>query len=1516
MIDGTQCEPDPDRDDLGVTLFQQVIAVCEQFEEAFQRGLAPRIEDYLGSAGGEVRARLFLELVMTEQELFRKAGLAGPTIDELRRRFPEFSASIVKSIATRAVVPSTSIEAPRDLPDIPGYEMIEEVGQGMMGVVYKARQIRLNRICAVKMIRHTRSEAAARFLTEAEAVARLRHPGIVQLYSMGDHQGQPFLEMEYIDGGTLAQSLDGTPMSVRSAAGLIELLALAAAEAHRQKVIHRDLKPGNVLLTRDKRPMIADFGLAKCAENGSGLTRTDSVLGTPSYMAPEQADGRAREAGAAADVYSLGAIFYELLTGRPPFRAATVLQTLEQVKNAEPVPPSRLQPGLSLDAETICLKCLDKAPASRYASARELAEDLRRFLDRKPILARRIGFWGRSWRWCRRRPAIAALGAALGSTVAVAFTTSVILWQRAERSAQEARHEHRQSSIESARRALELGVENCEKEEIGRGLLWMARSLKLAPPEAGELRRAIRAKLAHWGLGLAPLERVIEHPHEVNAVKFSPDGARLLTAMGIYYDTRPHSAQLWNPATGEAVGPPLRHQASVGEVDFSPDSRILFTSSRDGFTASWDAADGHLIRQFAIRGGGVRSRPGGRAVAICDGQRVQVVSLKTGLPMFPQATGNRGDVMSIDWSPDGRLLATATKAGTVGLWDAADGRLIRELAVERGYLYSVRFSPDGTRLIAGGCDQTTHLFDVATGRQISTPTTEHRDTISVAVYHPGGLFIAAGGFDGEARVVNVSTGDLVAQPLLHGTGVIGMDFSPDGRTLATASWDRMVRLWALPVGYTPACPPFGRLTGNSATFSHDGDNIIVAQGSSARRFAPDGTPAGPELSHGADVHRVLKQPTDDRVIVTIGRETARLWDTTKDEPLAGSVPMVNLGSGPHPGITSAAFSPDGRTLLTGGADRIVRRWDAATGRPLGVLLKADDILTALVFSPDGRTVLTGDWQGHVRRWDAATGEPLGPTLQHGFKVVAAAFSPDGKFFLTGSLDGTAQLWDTQTGRRFGPALAHRKALTCVAFDPTGRAVAAASQDSTVRLWDVATGTPLGPPIRHPSGPVCSLEFRPDGAALLTVAADGTVLVWPLPEPPADDPERVARWAKVVTGLDMDDDGVISPLRAGDWSSNRRDLEALGGSPFPTHHTTIRDWHVRQASLAVMAGDAYATRWHLAHAEGQAGAGFKDPVAHVWMTLGAGLLARGDASGSAQAFGAAARLRPDDADAQFWLGVARWNGRDVDGALKAFRAAISLRPDFARAHEQLGLLLLRGGAPIVRPEAGIHPAHEGSDFLALTSLASLALPPLEDAARALPKSVWIRLMLAAVRQRSGNIDGAIAAYREVLQLDPDHARAHLGLAAAIREREGRGGARSAVLQQALAETHRQQALATLATLDAAVRLNPVDAQSWNARAWFLATCADPSFRDGRRAVQDARRACDLSSWKNAAILDTLASAYAETGDFAEAMRWQTKAVELSDLSELRERLALFQKSRPFHQIGRTAAPLPSEGILRR
>jgi serine/threonine protein kinase len=316
------------------------------------------------------------------------------------------------------------------VPTIEGYEVLEEVGRGGMGVVYKARQVKLGRIVALKMILaggHAGPGDLARFRREAEAVARLQHPHIVQIHEVREADGLPFFSMEFVEGGNLTRQLNGTPMPPRRAAGLIETLARAMHYAHERRILHRDLKPANVLLTGDGQPKIADFGLAKKLDGSTAPTGPGAVLGTPSYMAPEQAGGKVTEVDRRADVYALGAVLYELVTGRPPFRAPTALETVLEVISKEAVPPRHMDLNIPRDLETICLKCLEKTPGKRYDSALQLAEDLERFLKGEPIHARPVGRSERLWRWCRRNPVVAALSAVAGIlllAIAILLTTS------------------------------------------------------------------------------------------------------------------------------------------------------------------------------------------------------------------------------------------------------------------------------------------------------------------------------------------------------------------------------------------------------------------------------------------------------------------------------------------------------------------------------------------------------------------------------------------------------------------------------------------------------------------------------------------------------------------------------------------------------------------------------------------------------------------------------------------------------------------------------------------------------------------------------------------------------------------------------------------------------------------------------------------------------------------------------------------------------------------------------------
>jgi serine/threonine-protein kinase len=400
-----------------------------------------------------------LDVVFAEFMLREQLG-DSPTLEEYASRFPEHAEQLRLQVELHRAFqdevedawPATWDEAranpaadcgrgsePSSIehPNIPGFDILNVLGSGGMGVVYRAWEHRLNRLVALKMLRagaQASPQVLARFRQEAEAVARLKHPNIVQIHQVGLHAGCPFLVLELVDGPSLARSLAGTPQATRRAVDLVERLARAIHSAHGQGVVHRDLTPANVLLTADGTPKITDFGLAKIIPGGEGLrTQTGELLGTPSYMAPEQAASRHGAVGAATDVYARGAILYELLTGRPPFKAESPLETIRQVVADEPVSPSRLRPKLPRDLETICLRCLRKEPAHRYPSAEALADDLRRYLDGRPILSRRSGALERAWRWCKRDPSLAGASltaAALLLVVAIGSTLMALTFRR------------------------------------------------------------------------------------------------------------------------------------------------------------------------------------------------------------------------------------------------------------------------------------------------------------------------------------------------------------------------------------------------------------------------------------------------------------------------------------------------------------------------------------------------------------------------------------------------------------------------------------------------------------------------------------------------------------------------------------------------------------------------------------------------------------------------------------------------------------------------------------------------------------------------------------------------------------------------------------------------------------------------------------------------------------------------------------------------------------------------------
>jgi eukaryotic-like serine/threonine-protein kinase len=960
-------------------------------------------------------------------------------------------------------------------PQVPGYEVLAELGRGGMGVVYLARQARPARLVALKVIlaaTHADAERRARFLAEADAIARLRHPHIVQVYQVGQHGGVPFLALEFVGGGTLAQRLAGGPLPPRQAAQLLEALARAVQHAHRHGVVHRDLKPANVLLTEEGQPKVADFGLAR--QPGPALTATGAVLGTPSYMAPEQAAGEA--VGPAADVYALGAVLYEALTGRPPFRAASALETLGQVRTQEPVAPSQLQPATPRDLNTLCLKCLEKEPGRRYPSAGELADDLRRFLQGEPVRARPVGAAERAWRWARRRPAAAALVLVSGVALAALVGVATSLWysgrlrgaldqaEQARRGEERANYFHRITLANLAwrdgnvRQVLQL-LDACPEEH--RRWEWYY------------LRR----------LCFPELRRIAAHDGPIRGIAFSPDGRQLASAGN-------DLVKVWDFADGRQRLALAGHTDQPREVAFSPDGSRLASSSVDGTVRVWDVATGRpplILRGHTREVQGVAFSPDGALIASAGLDRTaRVWDARDGRPLRTLATGST-DIAPLAFSPDGRRLATACVGkDQVIVWAVPDGKRVLSLDGFRMGICSVAFSPDGRRLAAGGLDRVVKVWDRAT-RQAVLSLGGHTEFIWRLAFDPAGRRLAVACTDGSIKVWDLATGRELATLRGHSGNVYGVVFQPGGHRLVSAGFDGTIRTWD-PTASPGPMALRGHERGVNRVAFHPRSNRVASAGADGTVRVWDAATGEEWLAlrgHARGVG-VAFSPGGHRLASTEGAGGIRIWDLNTGRSLL----TLNARAGD---ARNVSFSPDGKKLATGD-HAAVRVWDAEGGRLLLSLKGHTDRANGVAFSPDGRLLASGGADRTVRAWDLSTGWEEFCLEGHTAEVHGVAFSPDGTRLASACGDETVGLWDVASGKLERRLTGHTAGLVAVAFSPDGTRLASASFDRTVRLWDPDTGDEVLSLKGHTGG-LTDVAFSPDGTRLVTASHDGTALIW-------------------------------------------------------------------------------------------------------------------------------------------------------------------------------------------------------------------------------------------------------------------------------------------------------------------------------------------------------------------------------------------------------------------------------------
>jgi WD40 repeat protein/tRNA A-37 threonylcarbamoyl transferase component Bud32 len=998
------------------------------------------------------------------------------------------------------------------------FELKRLRGRGGFGRVYEAYDTQLKRPVALKLPIFESDDQISirRFIAEAEAAANLHHPNIVPIYDSGQIDGQSFIAAKWIEGRTLRELVQQNLPEFRVAAGWIEKLAGALAYAHRNGVIHRDIKPANIMLGSDGEPQIMDFGLAKRLNDDAGMTTDGSILGTPAYMSPEQAWGRTKEIEASTDQYSLGCVLYSLLCGKRPFEGP-ISEVLAKVREIEPVAPRTYRKAIPRDLQTICLKAMSKERSKRYPDCQRLADDLSRWLRGEPIRARRASSTEHFLRWCRRKPLIAAMGAAvvlvlaLGSIISLRFAAiankqaaAAIAAADKERDARKQADDANQSvqrhlygtrinlaqnawkvgNVELARENLQGYAEGSGIEEL-RGFEWYY------------LQRLCSDKDAIFGNS------------PIRDLAYTQDGKRLMVAHTVGIDVY--------DATTRSFSTPLNRiykgiESALDCLDVSRDGTRIAGAVYFAGAAIWDAATGELLLELDSRKGdqtaprrrcmSVAFSPDGTYLATAGSEKVvKVWDTQTGDQRLT-LSGHTGPILSVAFSPDGTHIASSAGSDgeaksndhTVRLWDAATGTELAKLDRHTGDVDRVVFSPDGKRLASASKDQTVRIWDVRSGNELAT-VGPHRGPVTGVHFSPDGSRLASSSGD-ALRVSSAATGEQVFTLKSRSAGIQSIAFSPDGTCMVSGNSVGWIETWDAKTGREPS-----KLIGHSGPVHH----IVLS--ADARRIASigdDDTLRVWDTATGS-VIAMAKVEERDGIVYSIDRATGE---------------RVPMGDQPPRGVKQLAISTDGNVVASTGPYSQLRVWDAKTiqlSYELGPSYESTFQGTgppkkvfAVAFSPNSELLATNAENGDIDVWSLRerkrlftladeTGLHFYPPHDSQKRV---AFSTDGKLLAAAKAANSVTVWEIQNGKKklsFSAQLGLHEPLIDLRFILENRVLTGVSSNLTVGNWDMGwdakTGQQKSRSTRLTLATFRAAALSPDGRRVAAGGTDGAITIW-------------------------------------------------------------------------------------------------------------------------------------------------------------------------------------------------------------------------------------------------------------------------------------------------------------------------------------------------------------------------------------------------------------------------------------